>query len=1426
MTHLVPRSVRVVSVPDAGPELEDRARIPLANFRSVRNYILLGEPGQGKTEAFKEEAKQPGCIYVAARRFCREAPKHPEWGDRTLFIDGLDEIRAGAADPRTPLDDIKQKLNALGNPPFRLSCRVGSWLKPGDALELGASPGIGKLAETAESTVLALNPLTMDDVRLILGHRNDHSDQCVSDAEQFIREAFEFGLDVFLRNPQLLDVLIKSVNKKSWPDGPCAAFDHACRELAKERNTEHRDASHGRVLPSLPETLTAAGRLSALLLLSGKGGWTTTNADHPDVASLRDVADDMMPGDRNALYFALESGLFSGPNDVRVPVHRPLAEFLGASYLDGRIRDGASVRRVLSLLLGHDGFPLPDLRGLSGWLAALNPQARRMLIRVDPVAVAFNGDAGSFGIDERRDLFESLEVHAELERVWPSTVALGALAGGQGKSAIWDLTASPERSDARQQIVLLLLSGLSRMFRGHHAKGGVVPQSQLDRDRAALLEIVCDATWRSDVRCCALATLDQVATDNAARRDMLGSLLCKLEEGRLPDERNKLLGTLLDILYPEDLPPAEVWDHLAVEPHRYRFDAYQKFWTGLVDRSNNVQVQDLLESLCGRAAEVIPRLANHRLGNVVLKLLARGLDLFGDQLDVAKLHRWFELIQVEVGRRSRLISAGLGSHSNGHFDAKAENAIRAWLRSRPHLQYALIEFGLGARESEISQRVLDAPVGGKFLGDEAPAGFRHWCLRRSAELWDTRPQIARELASWAVREGQDWDLPLSDDEVAEAVRLAPVLREWNNKRLADKARRECEAREPRRQDTEVLRPILEQQQARLAAVRQQATELAEGRCPPALLHELAEVYMDGLAREGPGTGPHVDLAWWLDGDEALVEAALAGFRSLLCRDDLSDLPQIAELHEKGRLSYFALPFLAGMAEEERAGNVPMDCLDENGRRRALGFYLVSGLATKRSSPVLGPTVLEDIRPTWYLSALDSHPEAVADAMVEVHNARVRSKATPCQHLYDIGLDPEYRRVAALAVRRMFSPFPSRCSGTQVESLRLVLWAALENSGMSSAELRGLVRRRLARRGMDVAQRAQWLCAGLFVARERSLPSLAEYLETGRTTRVRHVVDFFVSDNPGRRGALSLDDWCTDEVAKLIQTLGQRLARPESWEGARFHSRDQAMQLRFVPLFTAWIRVLAGRADDGAADALESLVADPRLGAWQAEIACAQEDQAERRRVARREAPSLAQISQSLRGGAPASAADLVALTLDVLDRLSDRIRNGATDDWRQYWHGNHNTKPQQVLVSKHENECRDALLSDLRLALEPYAVDAHPEGQYAEDKRADIRVAAGSSLAIPIEVKKNAHREIWRAVNEQLVPKYVRAPESGGYGIYLVFWFGQDCMKVVPPHGTLPKTPAEMKERLVQQLEPGYREKIGIVVIDVSRPANERETGR
>ena len=149
--------------------------------------------------------------------------------------------------------------------------------------------------------------------------------------------------------------------------------------------------------------------------------------------------------------------------------------------------------------------------------------------------------------------------------------------------------------------------------------------------------------------------------------------------------------------------------------------------------------------------------------------------------------------------------------------------------------------------------------------------------------------------------------------------------------------------------------------------------------------------------------------------------------------------------------------------------------------------------------------------------------------------------------------------------------------------------------------------------------------------------------------------------------------------------------------------------------------------------------------------------------------------------------------------------------WRPFWNEGPHREP---IAPRHENSCRDALLSRLRERLPP-AADAQPEGRYAEDRRADVRVACGG-FHVPIEVKKDSHRDLWSALHDQLIAHYAQDPATDGYGIYMVFRFGEGGPP--PPDGPPPRSADELQARLAESLSAPEARRISVCVIDVSPP--------
>ena len=1368
MTFIVPRSVTVV--PDGrdarpGADGGGSRTAPLAEFRSERAYVLLGDPGAGKTEAFGAESRAaPGSSLVPARRFIsRSLDRHPEWKAETLFIDGLDEVRAGRPDARRPMDLILERLERLGSPNLRLSCRAADWLGRNDLQEIVSTAGYGDVR------VLHLEPLRHEDILRIL------ADLGVPDPHGFLGEARERGLEGLLGNPHSLGLLVKAVGgdddgrpggrgHRPWPGNRRATFDKACRKLAREPNPEHQASQRSAPLVSLDRIVAAAGHLSALLLLSDKAQVSIDPSEDPDVLCLEDVCG----GDQPALLRALKSMLFSaGPDGGFIPPHRQLAEFLGARFLHIRIDSGVPASRVLALMTGEDGVVVTGLRGLSAWLAAFDRPSRLSLVETDPVGVALYGDVGAFRSDEMEALLNAFAEQADAIRPWSwPAVALASLIGQHTARLLAGYLADDDRSEGRQVVAGLLLRGLA------HARGA----------RPSRFEgVVRDATWQPWVRQSALRALLHHSVNREDRIPSLVVLLNDIKDEQVEDRDGELRGTLLSALYPDYVRPGEIWDYLL--PLRSSIvGVHFLFWsTRLLARTNGSKVISLIHALIAKGKRFHRDFSDYGLADMILALLARALDAADEDTPAATLYDWLELMDFEEFGSARMRRAGYSE-------------VRRWLAERPGLQKQLALEGLGRQLRQDDREVRGDnhyrawTIRSTVFGEGTPGDFAEWCLRGAVEQASTRLEIALALLEWS-RPWHDGDAEsgVSIEEVREATRDVPALRR-EVELILTPPKESKELMRLREKDREYRLERKREKSEFTAHVREHVAELRAGLCAPKLLHFLAQAYNDFLLKRG-GATPLLRVQERLGGHAVLAEAAMQGFRRVVERDDLPSLRDIIRLSEQGRMSFFAYPLLAGfdlMGPEHLNSRSSPEII-----RVAALYYLI-------------PLNAEG-HPEWYRRALQSHPSAVAEALVKVTRSRIRGRRD-CLHLWQLPRERSHRAVARLAVPALLRAFPTRCTEPQVEALHHVLLAALrwQPDGWEDS-----IRDRSARSGMDVSQQVLWLGAGLFVSREEFLPALVEFIEDGEEARVRQLVRLLAPEGMPRLPM----DWDNRVLKTLIELLGSRYTpwRP-GFSGIASSAEED--RLKVEGLVSRWSNTLATRTNRDASDALQSLVDNPALEPWHLRLGVERDDQVVARRSASFSVPELGAVQRTLANEEPANPADLAALVTDKLELLAAQIRDGNTDDWRQYWSED---SSRQVTGPKHENSCRDALLSDLRQLL-PGGVDAQPEGHYARDKRADIRVSFNGS-AIPVEIKKDSHRKLWSAVADQLVQKYTIDPESSGFGMYLVLWFGLGKMPV-PPTGRRPKTPEALRQRLEEQLQGPYRHKVRVVVIDVSGSSN------
>ncbi|MXZ81841.1 MAG: hypothetical protein F4Z15_10945 [Gammaproteobacteria bacterium] len=760
-------------------------------------------------------------------------------------------------------------------------------------------------------------------------------------------------------------------------------------------------------------------------------------------------------------------------------------------------------------------------------------------------------------------------------------------------------------------------------------------------------------------------------------------------------------------------------------------------------------------------------------------MLARLLELSGEKIDLDRLFLWLSL-----------------SLPDGNIGNRGWPTIRNWLEGHPTAWKSLLSMGVRncANLSDKSESAgfwhcMHREEYSRLVNATRPPDLGLWCIDQAIIAEDQRiaswflGKVAECLQDHRGNEG------LSHDVVLKRLARHPGLRD-----IFDEAHQNLQVQSSNLQVQSSPRPDWHDH------VKPYQAEFRQNRAPSGLLYQLAQVYLGGYSNVR-GDTPRARLGMLLRGDNSLVKDILTGFRMATERNDLPSYKEILRLGVRNRRHTLSYPIMAGLEDISDPRQLDKIFEKELVVRLALAIHYTVPMWPTMRDPVDRP-------PFWFKWLLTTRPEVVADVLEKYALTRLRNRKE-ASALFDLANSERHEKVARLATMPQLEKFPVRCTSDQLSNLNYLLLSA--SKYCQPKVLLNLIDSKLAQSGMNIAQRIHWLTAGLYLSPDTYAQELESYV-TGKERRIR----FLAESVTGRLQLPHSIQSCQNVpvLRLLIQLIGTSY-RPYSLDDDSEEGVMYSSDMSAADQVKNYIGQLAAISSPDATDAIQKLLSEENLRPWKSYLVDAAYQQNAVYREAEFGYSDLGQVLETLDGKSPANAADLAAFTYEKLKEIANDIRHGNADGWLQYWNVDQYKRPKRP---RPEPACRDSLIGYLKPRLEPYGIDVLREGNYANEKQADIRVAY-QGFNVPVEIKKSCSSDLERAIETQLIAKYAIDPGAGRHGIYLVLWFGNaEHCKPRRISGSIPAGPVELEERLKSLLPNPENFRIQVCVIDVAKP--------
>jgi predicted NACHT family NTPase len=1181
-------------------------------------------------------------------------------------------------------------------------------------------------------------------------------------AADFLAEAEHRGLDDLLGNPQNLLMLWRAVQAGAWPRTRAELFAISTDLMLREFDPERARTGFGAY--SADELRPVAGAICAVRLISDAYGVILSDQEGTD-----DV-----PGYRTLTLFppelvsaALTRRVFvstSEPETVDYG-HRTTAEYLAAEFLAAQVRGGLPFRRLVSLI-ATDGHPASELRGLHAWLAIHLPERAEQIIEADPYGVLTYGDPASLSTS--------------------SCVCLIRALGRLSKENPWF------RSERRQSPTLAAL-----------ARPDLIGELRaVLRDREAgfgIRSVVIDALWLG-------TPLPELTTD-------LADVLARKDASYV--ER---LHALLALIRMEEGGVAAVTEAFRtnigadVNGIRLRANVLEHLYGAPFDATDVVQLlDDSLQMEEGPITGLFWTLAD--------KLPVSGLASILDDLQVPKHEGGYDKRRSEVGLfYSRALARAWRA-------AQPDEAGRllAWLQKHRSLNAALGQ----SRVSELRAVMRETPeklvaVAECFIkrltDDKAPwyalARFREAIFfdlsandllemvlthLKAADAGSEAQKLMYEVAfSLVYQATQPYAGLIFEGLCIQATAtpaLQPIFLQWTtvtlpegyfegkqNQRISD-----TDAREKQRLQFD------------------QEADLIRAGTHLGWISHLASIYF-GLYSDADATiSSRERLAAWIG--DARVEVALDGFRATLGRHDVPALADTVKLATEHTHFGWWFGLMAGLDEHWAVQQDLAGLRDDN--LQALVVFDATN-----PTPVLADGAERRLEHPWKVALQRQRPWLLRDAYLAIARARLSTGESYAEGLQELLSEDAFKADRGTILMQILTDFPS----PSTFQLGQLLDVATSDRHIHS-QLLGLADRVVAKViSVEEQQCDIWLAAAYFLSPARYRDDVE------RRAHANRAFVFNLRDR-GRVALKVLRDAMVPTmdthafIAKLVGEAYSDTPYPVGGSTGDMNSWDASEYFRET------VNSISSLTSQEATQALLQLAENPALGSYKMHVLYALANQRQRRRDAEHERPSWKTAIRTLQNGPPATVGDLHALAVEQLLELAVRIRWENTDLYKQFWNVDGYGRPD---APRPEEVCRDAVVAMLRPVLLLRDATVEPEGHMAADRRADIAIAM-PGRKILCELKRDYHPDVWTAAERQLGRFYVRDPEAKGYGIYGVFWFGHERPQAIPtpPAGkSRPVSADEMQMMLATLVPDNMKNRIAVVVFDVSPPARPSAISR